>query len=219
MILKLSTPILGGQLNRAAQTHTYLVEAWLKNDNAKILLWFHANLDDPQNRFDQRIYFFSGASLFLDDYLSASSKGRLNADPEKWRLCYRLLRVPEQSKPDTPLTFMVGTYFATGKTTMAMPFVIDVGSTETNVKLTLDFKGDKKVRRACVVELGVRDLVWQKSFEPGLNEFKIEIPNTNFHRGLESGRVFEGYQLQVEYEDGKISNFSAPEEKTAKGLL
>jgi|GEM_PF-7114509 hypothetical protein len=212
-----TSPNYWGSSTLVQRGHTYLVGGWVKNDNAKILFWSHSSYSDPKERVNDRIYFFSGGSRLLDGYLSDSVKQRLGGDPDEWHLCYRLVEIPKEGSPSPRLSLMIGTYFATGKITIAAPFVIDVTDDAANWKLTLDIRGTEPVHSASVLEQNVRDTVWQKNFTPPAETFNAEIPGTDFRRGLDK-KTFEGYLLKVEYANGKTAAFSAPKEKTVKGL-
>jgi hypothetical protein len=211
-----TSPNYWGQSIKVERGRTYLAGAWVKNDNAKILFWFHANYNNPEKRINERMYFFSGANRFLNSYLSDAIKQRLGENPEQWHLCYRLLTIPTGNTTHLPLNMMIGTYFATGRITIAQPFVIDVTDSSLNTKLMLDFNGEKAVKNISVLEQNTHDIIWQKKFNPPIQSLKTEIPQTNFFRGLD-GKLLEGYLLTVEYTDGEISSFPAPQ-KAVKGL-
>ena len=193
---------------------TFLAGAWVKNDNAKILFWFWGNYGKPVRRLNDRIYYFAGSSTQLKNYLSPESKALLGGDPEKWHLCYRLVKTPAMDKPFN-LNMMIGAYFATGNITIAAPFIIDV----TDVKksgMTAEINGKKPISRITVINLYNRDEIWSKKLDQPETSFKTEIPDTDFRHGLDDKSVFKGFLMQVQYTDGSFDSFTSPEEKSYK---
>ena len=112
---------------------------------------------------------------------------------------------------------MIGTYFATGKITIADPFLIDI-TEAADSGMTVEITGSKSIRTLRLINLYNRDTLWSKTFDRPVNNFKQEIPNTSFQHGLDTKNKFNGYLLQVEYTDGSMEAFSAPEEKSNKNL-
>ncbi len=209
-------PNYWGRTIKVPGGRTYLAGAWVKNDNAKILFWFFGNYGNPVQRLNQRIYFYSGSSQLLKNYLSAASQALLGGDPQQWHLCYRLIEIPEEVKT-FHLNLMIGTYFATGKITIADPFLIDI-TEAADSGMTVEITGSKSIRTLRLINLYNRDTLWSKTFDRPVNNFKQEIPNTSFQHGLDTKNKFNGYLLQVEYTDGSMEAFSAPEEKSNKNL-
>lgn len=192
---------------------TYLVGGWVKNDNAKILFWFHGNYGQPIKRFNQRIYFFSGGSRILENYLSPETKAMIGGDPNAWNLCYRTLEIPEEAG-EFLLNYNVGTYFATGRIQFASPFLIDITEVADQA-LVVDIQADKPFQQITITRLSLRDVIWHRTFDTPVTGFKEKIPDTTFLLSMDQ-RIFEGYQLRVEYTDGQVVMFTAPKEKTNK---
>lgn len=209
-------PNYWGTVKKVPAGHTYLAGAWVKNDNAKILFWFWGDYGKPPKRVNQRIHFFSGCSSILKNYLSPESQSLLCGDPEAWHLCYRLVEIPKEAK-NFYLKMMIGTYFATGNITIANPFLIDVTKVADS-GMILEIKGSKSIRNIKVIDLYNQDTIFSKTFEHPITDFKTEIPRTSFKHGLNGKLKFSGYVLQVEYTDGSVKEFSAPEKSATKYL-
>ena len=103
--------------------HTYLVGAWVKFSNAKILFWCNAKRIDGKPS-DQRLYCFSGFQSYLTPYFSETVRNRLGGNPDEWRLMFRTLEYPEPVVNDS-VTIAMGLYMATGKMVFSAPFLLD----------------------------------------------------------------------------------------------
>ena len=132
---------------RVKQGHSYLVGAWVKYANAKILLWNYGTQVDgkPSN---QRLYCFGGFQYYLTPYMSDELQRKLGGNPDEWKLLFRRLDYPVALKSDS-LCLAMGTYMATGKMTMSAPFLVDVTGVPGR-SLTIDIAGEKPIRRLTV---------------------------------------------------------------------
>ena len=194
--------------------HTYLVGAWVKYANARILFWNYGKKVDGKPS-DQRLYCFAGTQSYLTPYFSERVRQRLGGDPDEWKLMFRTLEYPEPVAGDR-ITVAMGLYMATGKVTIAAPFFIDVTDV-ADTSLQIDIAGAKPVRRLTIEHVGVRDVIWQKEFPNPVTDFCEKVPTvTDFRRGMDGRNEIDGHALNVYYVDGSMSKVFAPLEHVFK---
>ena len=188
--------------------HTYLVGAWMKYSNARILFWNYGKKVDGKPS-DQRLYCFAGMQSYLKPYFSDRVLQRLGGDPDDWKLMFRTLEYPEPVAGDR-ITVAMGLYMSTGKVTIAAPFFIDVTDV-TDTSLMIDIAGAKPVRRLTIEHVGVRDVIWQKDFPSPVTDFCEKVPTvTDFRRGMDGRNEIDGHALNVYHVDGTMSKVFAP---------
>ena len=143
----------------------YLVGAWVRFPNAKVLLGNDAMHPVSGRRLDRRLYCFGGHNAWIEPFLSPRTREVLGGDSATWRLCYRLVEFPEGIKPGSHRSAF-GLYLAAGEMEFSKPFFVDV----TDVKdhsLLIDIAKEKPIRRLAVIHVGVRDIIWEKDFQIG----------------------------------------------------
>ena len=190
----------------------YLYGAWVRVDNANILLRAYCNRVSDGTLYDQRLYCYGGFNAYLLPYLSPKMAKRLAGDPNEWKLCYRVLTFPEKVKGDRFCAAM-GVYLSTGAMTFAEPFLIDI--TDSNERsLTIDVCGTRPFRRLSVIATGLGDIVWSKEFPEPVTSYKGVVPAelADFERG-QGEDVIEGHTLEVTYVDGSVGMAHSPQEK------
>ena len=196
------------------QGHTYLVGAWVKYANARILFWNYGKKVNGKPS-DQRLYCFAGTQSYLTPYFSDRVRQRLGGDPNEWKLMFRTLEYPEPVAGDR-ITVAMGLYMATGKVTIAAPFFIDVTDVDDS-SLLIDIAGAKPVRRLTIEHVGVRDVIWQKDFPNPVTDFCEKVPIvTDFRRGMDGRNEIDGHALNVDYVDGAGAKVFAPLEHVFK---
>ena len=192
---------------------TYLYGAWVRIDNANILLRSYGTDGGTGKPLDQRLYCYGGFNAYLRPYLSERMAKKLAGDPGEWKLCYRLLSFPNGVKGGRFCAAM-GVYLSTGTMTFSEPFLIDV-TDAADRSLTVDVSGDRPFRRLAVVATGLGDIMWSKDFAEPVTSFKGTVPadRADFARGQDAA-VIEGHTLEVTYADGTSAIVHSPQEKT-----
>lgn len=189
----------------------YLVGAWVRFANAKILLGNDALHPVSGRRLDRRLYCFGGHNRWIEPFLSPRTREILGGDSESWRLCFRTVTFPEGIKPGSHRSAF-GLYLAAGEMTFSRPFFIDV----TDVKdrsLVVDVKDEKPIKRLAVIHAGLRDIIWEQSFPKPITEFRQRLDGiTDFMRGLDRNTI-EGHALEIHYADGTRKTVFAPQER------
>jgi hypothetical protein len=190
----------------------YLFGAWLRVDNANILLRAYCNRVSDGTLYDQRLYCYGGFNAYLLPYLSARMAKKLVGNPNEWKLCYRILTFPEAVKGDRFCAAM-GVYLSTGAMTFAEPFLIDITDSSER-SLTIDVCGTRPFRRLSVIATGLGDIVWSKEFPEPVTSYKGVVPAelADFERG-QGEDVIEGHTLEVTYVDGSVGMAHSPQEK------
>ena len=191
--------------------HVYLVGAWVRYSNAKVLIWSYGTQAEDGKLSDQRIYSFGGFNDYLLPYLSEKSLKKLGGDPAAWKLVYRVLEFPEALK-DNRLCVGIGLYASTGAMVFSSPFLIDV-TEEKDRSLTIDIADVvNPIRSLKVLHTELKDTIWTKSFDAPIREYKASLPViTDFMRGFDQNKVF-GHSLEVVHEDGVRQVVYAPHE-------
>ena len=190
----------------------YLYGAWVRVDNANILLRAYCNKVSDGTLYDQRLYCYGGFNEYLLPYLSTRMAKKLVGNPDEWKLCYRILTFPEAVKGDRFCAAM-GVYLSTGAMTFTEPFLIDI--TDSNERsLTIDVCGTRPFRRLSVIATGLGDIVWSKEFPKPVTSYKGVVPAelADFERG-QGEDVIEGHTLEVIYVDGTVKAVHSPQEK------
>ncbi len=189
---------------------TYLVGSWYRFANAKVLTWCYG-VDKPTKvYYDKRIFYFGGFNSYLTPYFSPRTLQKLGGDPNRWRLTYRLISLPETVK-DFSMTFAFGIYMATGSTDFASPFLIDVTDNNEN-GVRIDIANAKPIRKLTIVHTGLRDTVWVKEFPSPVTEYQETLSSQyDYRRGLDQNKIF-GHALNVFYADGTMEVVFCPEE-------
>ena len=192
---------------------TYLYGAWVRIDNANILLRSYGTDGGTGKPLDQRLYCYGGFNAYLRPDLSERMAKKLAGDPGEWKLCYRLLSFPNGVKGGRFCAAM-GVYLSTGTMTFSEPFLIDV-TDAADRSLTVDVSGDRPFRRLTVVATGLGDIMWSKDFAEPVTSFKGTVPadRADFARGQDAA-VIEGHTLEVTYADGTSAVVHSPQEKT-----
>lgn len=188
--------------------HEYLVGAWLRFANAKVLLLGSGKTAGTGKRIDERIYCFGGHNPHLDKFLSPRTLRKLAEGSEAWRLCFRRISFPEGVE-DGRFNLWIGLYFAAGKMTFSHPFLIDVTGREDRA-LTVRLVGSKPVKEVSVEHAGLHDVIWKRTFAVPVMDFREKLSGiTDFMRGLDADRVL-GHALRVTYADGSAEAVCAP---------
>lgn len=195
---------------------TYLLGAWVKYSNAKILFWNYGKQATDGRRWDQRLYCFGGFNDYLTPYLSPRLRDKLGGDPAAWKLCFRTLTFPEPLDGDQ-LCCAIGLYMATGEMTFSSPFLVDVTDL-ADMSLTVDIAGARPIRALTIEHVGVRDTIWRRDFAKPVTDFCEAVPSvTNYARGMEGDvNKIEGHALNVYYADGTSGVVFAPQENVFK---
>lgn len=189
----------------------YLVGAWVRFPNAKVLLGNDAIHPVSGRRLDRRLYCFGGHNAWIEPFLSPRTREVLGGDSATWRLCYRLVEFPEGIKPGSHRSAF-GLYLAAGEMEFSKPFFVDV----TDVKdhsLLIDIAGEKPIKRIAVIHVGLRDVIWEKNFPSPVTDFRQRLEGiTDCMRGLDRNTI-EGHALDVYYVDGSKKTVFAPQER------
>lgn len=190
----------------------YLYGAWVRSDNANILLRAFGNRASNGTLYDQRLYCYGGFNEYLLPYLSPKMAKKLVGDPKEWKLCYRILSFPEDLKGDRFCAAM-GVYSSTGAMTFAEPFLIDITQNKER-SLTIDVSGSRPFRRLSIIATGLGDVVWSKEFPNHAAVYKGTVPAevADFARGQDEDMI-EGHTLEVSYVDGTVGIVHSPHEK------
>ena len=190
---------------------TYLVGAWVRFANAKVLLCNDAIHPVTGKRINRRLYCFGGHNAWIEPFLSPRTLERLGGDADEWRLCYRHISFPEGIRPGSH-TSAFGLYVAGGDMEFSHPFFIDVTDLKDR-SLKIDIDGDRPVRSLAVVHVGRHDVVWRKDFPEPITRFTTTLPGiAEYPRGLDRN-VIEGHALEILYADGSRETVYAPQER------
>ncbi len=193
---------------------TYLVGAWVKFTNAKVLFWIYGKRPDGKPS-DQRLYSLAGFQAYLAPYLSDELKRKFAGGKDGWKLMFRTLEYPDGVANDMVCVAM-GIYMATGKLAFSAPFLIDVTDVK-DASLTIDIAGAKPVRKLAVEHVGVRDIIWERSFPKPVTDFAEAVPSvTDFRRGMDGRNQIDGHALNIYYVDGTMAKVFAPQENIFK---
>ena len=190
--------------------HVYLVGAWVRYTNAKILFWCHGRQVDGKP-FNQRLYCFGGFQSYLTPYMSEELRRKLDGDPNEWKLLFRRLECPVALERDT-MCLAFGIYMATGSMVFSAPFLVDV-TARADRSLTIDIAAARPIRRLAVEHVGERDMVWQRDFREPVTAFREAVADvTDYRRGMDNPRRIDGHALNVFYVDGTAAKVFAPQE-------
>lgn len=187
---------------------TYLVGAWFRRDMARALIWCYARTkkDKP---YDMRMYLFGGFNSCLTPYLRPEVKRKLGGSGDSWQLMYRPIEVKEDLAG--PVEFKLGIFMSTGSVDIARPFLIDITG-KNRIPLAVEHCGGKPISRIAVELVGLRDLVWQKSFDRPVQEYFEVVELSDALRGFKDANRVDGSMLSVTYADGMVENVYAPQE-------
>ena len=190
---------------------TYLVGAWVRFSNAKILLCNDAIHPVTGKRINRRLYCFGGHNAWVEPFLSPRTLENLGGKPDEWKLCYRHISFPDGLNPGSH-TSAFGLYIAGGEMEFSHPFFIDVTDLkDKSLKIAID--GGKPVRSLAVMHVGLRDAEWRKEFPQPVNSFTMMLPGiAEYTRGLDRNTI-EGHALEVHYADGSRETVFAPQER------
>jgi len=190
---------------------TYLVGAWVRFANAKVLLCNDAIHPVTGKRINRRLYCFGGHNAWIEPFLSPRTLEKLVGNADEWRLCYRHISFPDGIKPGSH-TSAFGLYIAGGEMEFSHPFFIDVTDLKDK-SLKIDIADSKPVRSLAVVHVGLRDVVWRKEFATPVMRFTTTLPGvTDYSRGFDRNTI-EGHALEVQYADGSRETVYAPQER------
>lgn len=194
--------------------HRYLVGAWVKFSNAKVLFWTYGKKLDGKPS-DQRLYSLAGYQSYLSPYFSDELKRQLSGRADEWKLMFRTLEYPD-GLVDGNICVAMGLYMATGKVTIAAPFLLDITDVK-DVSLMVDVVGAKPMRKLTIEHVGVRDVIWEKSFSSPVADFMEAVPSvTDFMRGMDGKNQIDGHALNIYYADGTSAKVFAPQENVFK---
>jgi hypothetical protein len=194
--------------------HKYLVGAWVRNLNAKLLVRIVGTAKDNSGvrDFDQRLYYMKGINTLVAPYLPQEVIDHFAGGSGGWQIVYRIVEVPDTFAA-VHAALHIGSYLSTGTIYAADPVVVDV-TNNANWRLSVDIQTDgiRKLKSIRVFEQNTRDDVFMRQFSPPVESFRAEIPKTDFSRGMDN-KVIEGYGLAVEYSDDAREVFYAPKDK------
>lgn len=194
--------------------HRYLVGAWVKFSNAKVLFWTYGKKLDGKPS-DQRLYSLAGYQSYLSPYFSDELKRQLSGRADEWKLMFRTLEYPD-GLVDGNICVAMGLYMATGKVTIAAPFLLDITGVK-DVSLMVDVVGAKPMRKLTIEHVGVRDVIWEKSFSSPVADFMEAVPSvTDYMRGMDGKNQIDGHALNIYYADGTSAKVFAPQENVFK---
>ncbi len=194
--------------------HRYLVGAWVKFSNAKVLFWTYGKKLDGKPS-DQRLYSLAGYQSYLSPYFSDELKRQLSGRADEWKLMFRTLEYPD-GLVDGNICVAMGLYMATGKVTIAAPFLLDITDVK-DVSLMVDVVGAKPMRKLTIKHVGVRDVIWEKNFSSPVADFMEAVPSvTDFMRGMDGKNQIDGHALNIYYADGTSAKVFAPQENVFK---
>ena len=187
----------------------YLVGAWTRFENARILFWNYGTDAETGHLAQQRLYFFGGFNNFLKPYFSENTLSKICGDVRQWRVFYRVIEFPHALKGDS-LCIANGLFLTSGEMRFANPFLVDVTDVR-NCLLTVDVADGRGISKLEVLHAGIRDLVWEKSFSPAVKAYKAELPpEIDALRGQSGGNAIYGNVLRVVYANGDENFVSAP---------
>ena len=190
---------------------TYLVGAWVRFANAKVLLCNDAIHPVTGKRINRRLYCFGGHNAWIEPFLSPRTLEKLGGNADEWRLCYRHISFPDGIKPGSH-TSAFGLYIAGGEMEFSHPFFIDVTDLKDK-SLKIDIADSKPVRSLAVVHVGLHDVEWRKEFANPVTSFSVTLPGvTDYSRGFDRNTI-EGHALEVQYADGSRETVYAPQER------
>ena len=190
---------------------TYLVGAWVRFANAKVLLCNDAIHPVTGKRINRRLYCFGGHNAWIEPFLSPRTLEKLGGNADEWRLCYRHISFPDGIKPGSH-TSAFGLYIAGGEMEFSHPFFVDVTDLKDK-SLKIDIADSKPVRSLAVVHVGLHDVVWRKEFASPVTGFAVTLPgDTDYSRGFDRNTI-EGHALEVQYADGSRETVYAPQER------
>lgn len=194
--------------------HSYLVGAWVKFSNAKVLFWTYGKKPDGKPS-DLRLYSLAGYQSYLSPYFSDELKRQLSGRADEWKLMFRTLEYPDGLIGGN-ICMAMGIYMATGKVTIAAPFLLDITDVK-DVSLMADIAGAKPIRKLAVEHVGERDVIWEKSFLAPVTDFVEAMPSvTDFMRGMDGRNQIDGHVLNIYYADGTAAKVFAPQENVFK---
>ena len=204
---KIPMSVFWKQNVRLETGHRYLVGAWVRRENARVLLWSYARTkkDKP---YDRRVYLLGGFNSCLERYLRPELKLQLGGGGDKWQLLYRPIEVTEELAGSVQFKF--GIFMSTGMVEMSHPFLIDITGKD-RMPLAVDHKGEP-VKRLALELVGLRDLQWEKRFAVPVSEYYEEIADSDVFRGFGNAKRIDGSMLSVMYADGVAENVYAPQE-------
>ena len=179
----------------------YLLAVWIRNLGTKSIVWLRNN-KRGQEKFDIRLYYYSGVNSYLKDYVPSgkSSTG--------WELIYRTFDTPPKYDK-IHLTLGLGIYFSEGEIYYSQPQIIDITETK-DLSLTMNIDSKEKVDSVSIFECNTHDVVFEKKYTPAIKTIKIKIPGTSFMHGLEKKNTIESYGLKVKTVDGRQKLFYSP---------
>ena len=183
----------------------YLIGGWVKNEDAKMLCWFHGRPKGAKRIYDQRIFFSTGVKKMLKPYISAPVLEKLGGDTS-WTLLYRIITIPPALES---LTMAFGFYASTGRIVVGEAILHDITEAGIDERLQVHIDTEKPVKFLSVSESETRDLLWSRSFETPVKKFKEIIPRTSFRFLQDEKRKIGGYILKIIYADGSEKNFAA----------
>ncbi len=179
----------------------YMLAVWIKNLGTKSIVWLHNN-KRGQEKFDIRLYYYSGVNSYLKDYVPSGKSST------SWELIYRIFDAPPQYDK-IHLTLGLGIYFSEGEIYYSLPQIIDITEIK-DLSLTMNLNSKEKVESVSIFECNTHDVVFEKKFAPAIKTIKIKIPGTSFMHGLEKKNTIESYGLKVKTVDGRQKLFYSP---------
>ena len=185
--------------------HQYLIGGWVKNEDAKMLCWFHGRPQGAKRIYDRRIFFGSGVKQMLKPYISAPVLEKLGGD-NSWTLLYRIITIPP--KLDS-LMMAFGFYASTGRIVVGEALLYDITAPGIDERLQVHIDSRKAVSYLSVSESDTRDLLWEKKFSTPVKKFKEIIPRTSFRFLQDERSKLGGYILRIVYADGSEKKFAA----------
>lgn len=187
---------------------TYLSGTWAKLSPSKLLLNHTAKNGQTGKYLQERLYYFCGFNPQLLPYFSEETQALVTGDPERWRLFYRTMTFPEGTVKDA-LNVSFGLYINAGDITFADSFFVDV--TDLPSTMEVDIAGEKPIKRLSVKYMGLRDTLWEKTFNPPVTDFSCTLPPevNAFRDGPNAPR---GHALVIYYADGTRQTVYAPEQ-------
>lgn len=191
----------------------YIAGYWIRFADARTLFWTRGKNAATGADEDYRLYCYGGIQTYLQKYISDEIKTRLGGDPERWRLCFRMLKFPQGLKGNT-LWISGGCYACEAEVMFTNPFLIDV-TDATDHSLTVDIRNSKPVSRLHIFRVGINDTVWEKRFDVPMTDIKIKVPSdaADYRLGQEEDKnVIKGHGLDVFYSDGTSEKIYAPQE-------
>ena len=202
---------------KVAPGSSYLVGAWVRFANARVLFWMNGVKAATGERHLQRLFCLGGYNSYLSPYMSDELRSRLRGSPDEWKLCFRQIDFPDQLKGGC-FTLAIGNYCATGSFEFAAPFLIDI-TDGGDRSLAVDIADARPVRSLAVERVGQNDTVWRKDFPDPVTAFAATLEGvTDYTRGFSAPNRIDGHALRIVYADGTEAKVFAPQENVLRSL-